>query len=86
MGYGYDYDNYGMGHSNWIWMLLVMVLLWGVLAIVVLAVLGNRRHHHPRGRIPPQSDALKILDERLARGEIDAEEYRIRKSVLAENG
>ncbi len=86
MGYGYDYDNYGMGHNNWILLMLLMVLLWGILAIVVLVVFGKRRHHHPEGRMHPQSDALKILDERLARGEIEPEEYRTRKNVLTGNG
>ncbi|MEI6700377.1 MAG: SHOCT domain-containing protein [Actinomycetota bacterium] len=86
MGYSYDYDNYMMGHNNWIWMLLLMVLLLGVLAVVLLAVFGNRHLHHPRGQMQHQNDALKILDERLARGEIEPEEYRTRKSVLTGNG
>ncbi|MGN6244842.1 MAG: SHOCT domain-containing protein [Motilibacteraceae bacterium] len=32
--------------------------------------------------IPPERDAERLLDERFARGEIDAEEYRTRRDLL----
>lgn len=58
----------------------MMVLFWG--GIIVLVVLAVRwlsgREAPPAGR----SDAIEILRERLARGEIDAEEYQARRRVL----
>ena len=37
----------------------------------------GRLHHHP-----PMPPALQILDERLARGEIEVEDYMTRKAAL----
>lgn len=37
--------------------------------------------HHPHHR-PPLPPALQILDERLARGEIEVEDYMTRKAAL----
>ncbi|MFB9905388.1 SHOCT domain-containing protein [Allokutzneria oryzae] len=65
---------------NWVDFLLVivsMVVFWGGLITVVLLVL-----RHPRFAPPWQRDAERILADRLARGEIDNEEYRSRLAVL----
>lgn len=39
---------------------------------------GPMAHHHR----PPMPPALQILDERLARGEIEVEDYMTRKAAL----
>ena len=67
------------------WMMLVMSLAWItiVVAIVWLAV----RLFRPDGTgdaKPNSRPALRILEERLARGEIDVEEFRTRSAALAE--
>jgi len=52
------------------------LLIWGIYTLVSNA---NRR---PGGGAQA-GDARGILDERLARGEIDAEEYRRRRELLS---
>jgi putative membrane protein len=73
MMYGYGF---GLGG-------LVMMLFWVfVIALVVWLVLTLSRSQ-ARGN-DGQSSALRILEERLARGEIDAEEFRIRRAAITE--
>lgn len=72
------------------WHLLLMVAMiigfvgfWVVVALMVRAVIqgGSRAPAPP----PAGPDPLHILDERLARGEIDPAEYAERRRLL-ENG
>jgi putative membrane protein len=74
----------------------LLVLLLFVVAIALIALLVTlfiRRGRFARrfaGARPlataswhsPSFDALRILDERFARGEIDAEDYRTRRDLL----
>ena len=63
----------------------MMVIFWGiVIFLVVLAVrwLSERGAGQDVG--PAKPSALDILKERLARGEIDPEEYRARRKALEE--
>jgi putative membrane protein len=55
-----------------------------VAALVVLAVLMFARRHEREGgkNSHGSSDALRILNERLARGDIDPEDYSARRSLL----
>ena len=74
-------------HGGWVWPLLLLV---GLTLFVVGLVLLRRvtpsgaTAGEGRGPLPGAGSvtAHAILDERLARGEIDAEEYRRRRSVL----
>ena len=52
------------------------LLIWGIYAVITSS---NRR---PGGR-EHGTDARRILDERLARGEIDTEEYRRLRDVIS---
>jgi putative membrane protein len=68
----------GWGAGNWLVMSVMMLLFWGlIIGFVVWLV---------RGRLgasqPDVNRARQILDERFARGEIDAEEYRQRRDHL----
>ncbi len=69
---GYPYmDQSWMG-----WMIAGSVLFWVALAAIAIFVIV---------RVVPtreRSDALSVLDQRLARGEIDAEDYRARRSLI----
>ena len=72
---------YGMGGYG-LWGGLVMVLFWGIIIILVIAVvrwlMGDRHsqmHEH-------SNRALEILEERYARGEIEREEYLQRRDDL----
>jgi putative membrane protein len=65
---------------GWMW-------IWPTLVIAGLAILGFLAIRlatggSPMGRTPAHGSAREILDERYARGEIDEEEYRRRKSML----
>ena len=66
-----------------IWVLIV-VLFWGlVIAAIVLAIRWLIRADHRGGHAgPATSDALEILRQRYARGEIDEAEYERRRAVL----
>ncbi len=69
-------SGYGMGYG--IFGGLMMVLFWVVLiALVVIAV----RWWMEQGS-GKRSSALEILQERLAKGEIDSKEYAERKKAL----
>jgi len=58
-----------------LWMLLI------VAGVVVLIVWAARQGSGQQGT-PSRPRALDILDERFARGEIDEEEYRKRRTLL----
>ncbi len=74
----------GYGHMMWgggfgLLGTLMMLLFWGaMIAAVVLAV----RWLMQRDRKSRRPDALEILKERLARGEIDLDEYEARRKAL----
>ncbi len=65
----------------WGWMAgLVTGLFW--IAVIVAAVLLLRREISSIGRASGPSHALRILEERYARGEIPREEFLERREVL----
>ena len=66
------------GFGGW-WMGLAMILFWvAVVAVIVWVVrTANEREEPPR-----RSNALDVLDERYARGEIDDDEYERRREML----
>ena len=76
--YGYMMDGYGHGLG-----LMFGPVLWLiVLGLVVAGVVWFARHPGLAG--PGQgANALAELDMRLARGEIDAEDYAARRKLLA---
>jgi putative membrane protein len=82
----YDsWHNGGWGPESWILMGLMMLLFWGLIAAIVVYAIRSSRQHEPAGpavTAPAKSDALRILDERFARGEIDVAEYNERRDIL----
>lgn len=74
----WDYDG---GAGSWLAMIVVMLLSWVALATlsyaVVRALLAGERPAPGRG---PEPDEL--LAQRLARGDIDPQDYRRRKDLL----
>ena len=64
----------GMG-AMWLWTILGLAGLWGLVACAARWVMGPRRPDADRG-------ALQVLDQRLARGEITTEEYRRARQLL----
>ena len=67
----------GGGVASWmgLWSVLLVVILAAGVVVLVRAIDGKR----PRSQ---RSDALTILEERYARGEIDADEFEKRKRQL----
>jgi putative membrane protein len=70
-------DGWGDGPGPW---LLIFPLFW--LTALVVAVVWFRRRSGPFWRQP--STGRSVLDERFARGDITADEYRERRAVLKE--
>ena len=86
----YDRDGHDWGWGTWLGMGLMMTVLTvlAVTAVVLLvrATTGPEQTTGlPRGTkedLPRDSEAQRVLDERLARGEIDEREYRARRDLL----
>ena len=70
------------GWAGWLMMSLVMLVFWGGLIFGGIALWRSagrsERDHQQPGRPGPE----QLLDERFARGELDAEEYRSRRELL----
>lgn len=71
----------GMGWGGWLVMALTMTGFWALVVVGIMA-LFRTGDGSTRGSAARPDEALRILDERLARGEIDADEYRARRGVL----
>ena len=78
---------YGGGWAWWqaglMWLGMIAfwaLLIWAVYALV--AGVTRRPGQAGPGGQPQPGDARRILDERLARGEIDTEEYQRLREVL----
>ncbi len=84
-GYGYGYDHGGNHWAGLIIMIVAAVVLSGALTWIIVTLRHQRAVPSPgefgTGGSPAPS-ALLILDERFARGEIDAEEYQSRRDRL----
>jgi len=74
---GYDW---GMWAFGWLFMALFWIFVIAGVVWLVLTVSGQR----DRAARGPDRTALQILEERLARGAIDVEEFQARKAALEE--
>lgn len=87
--------NDGMGYGNWWWipMMIMMVAFWGGLLWIGVTLL--KRNHNPQLHAPAsppiveaplmtasKPTAQEILAERLARGEIETDDYLKRVEAL----
>lgn len=92
MHYGNWNDGMGGGYGWWIFMTIMMVVFWGGLiwfAATVIRRPNHTSHIFGADRVTPSAKdkaarktALEILDKRLARGEIELDDYRQRRQVL----
>ena len=76
-----DWYDGGIGWGGWVVMTLMMLAFWALLIFGGVAVYRSTRRDDsrtPDGR----AEAERLLDERFARGEIDAEDYRTRRELL----
>jgi putative membrane protein len=79
--------NMGWGRGFFALLLILIAVCIIVWIVTALVRPGGHVHRHELspGANPPSngsSDALRILDERFARGDIDADEYTKRKELL----
>lgn len=69
----WSYGDFGWG--GWIVMSVGMLAFWSLIVWVVLAMFNS-------GVPKPPPDAMRLLDERFARGEIDIDDYHARQQAL----
>ncbi len=68
------------GNTGWVGgLIMLMVMAIFLAGLVTTGVVLLRRYGRPA---LPHDDALRILNERFARGEIDHEEYEQRRTAL----
>ncbi len=83
----YGWGNQGWGVGMWIVMVVAMVIFWAIVVFGVVALVRYLGHSHdtPSGSTSsPTSDHEAILRERLARGEIDEEQFKKTLATLRE--
>ena len=83
----YGWGNQGWGVGMWIVMAIAMVIFWAIVVFGVVALVRYLGHSHdtPSGSASgPTSGPEAILRERLARGEIDEEQFRKTLGTLRE--
>ena len=73
-------NGYAMSGWGWLLMTLGMLGFWALVAVVAIALLRRPGQSDQQ----PRPGAEEILAQRLARGEIDADEYRQRLQTLQE--
>jgi uncharacterized membrane protein len=66
-------------HTTWMW--LSMLVVWSSLALIIFYAIEFWRRPVPAGL---QCHAADVLDERFARGEISAQEYREGRQTLVQ--
>jgi len=77
----------GIGWGGWIMMTAGMLGFWALLAMMFAAVIRSGSDHEdsPGGpRAQPYNDPMRLLDERFARGDINLEDYQVRRGLLNE--
>jgi putative membrane protein len=79
-------DGSGMNAAGFVLMVLLVLGFWslvvfgGILAFRALSHDGSRQHTTVGPT--PTAEAERLLAERFARGEIDADEYTVRRDLL----
>ncbi|MFF8839428.1 SHOCT domain-containing protein [Streptomyces sp. NPDC015130] len=75
-----------MNGWGWFAMSAGMLLFWALLITVVVMLFRTLDRASVRPSVPEVTRPEQLLGERLARGEIDEEEYRRRLSALRGGG
>ncbi len=72
--------NGGAGWAGWLLMSVGMVAFWFLVIIAIMALLPGVQDDR---RGPEPKDSLRVLDEQLARGELEVQDYRTRRELLS---
>lgn len=75
MGYGYGYG------FPMFWMMVIPTILLIAIAFALYKVFSSGTHNNHHRHIA--GNAVDLLNERYAKGEIDDEEYRRKKQLLS---
>jgi uncharacterized membrane protein len=82
-----QFIKFGFGPAPGHGVSLFFLLLLAVAVVLAVALLTRGRTQVPTRAVAsvtnPVSDAVRILDERFARGEVDVEDYKVRRELLA---
>lgn len=71
-----------MGGNGWIVMTMSMLFFWSLVVFAVVAIFRRDGNARPSDQQPGERTPLQILDERFARGEIEADDYHARREIL----
>jgi putative membrane protein len=74
---------YGMGGNGWLLMTGFWVVLVALLVGVAMWIFPRQPRPDSVGRDRSSVTAREVLDQRLARGELDVETYRVLRDELA---
>ena len=80
-----DNWHHGWGGGSWVWMTIMMVVFWGGMTWLAISLIRRGNHgpqHSTIGPPPPPMAPHEILAERLARGEIEPDDYHRRLDSL----
>ena len=78
----YWYGDHHPGAGGWLLMSLLTLLFWVAVLGASYALLRAVIERGKDNATDRHSDARRLLDERLARGEIDADDYARRSELL----
>ncbi|MCF8070715.1 MAG: hypothetical protein K9L30_19210 [Desulfobacterales bacterium] len=67
------------GHGPWFFGWVFPLLFWGFIAYLIFSTIS---HFSPGSRSNQNDNALNILRNRFASGEINEQEYNLQKSIL----
>ena len=78
--------NGGAGWAGWLLMSVGMIAFWGLVIIGLIALLPGVQDDPvdlvDPDRRPASQDPQSVLDERLARGQLDVQDYRALRELL----
>lgn len=75
---------YPMGWGMWLGMSVGTIVIIGLIVLVVWSLGSSRNTRPDLTNQPTGPDALRLLDERLARGDIDPDDYNQRHRLLVD--
>ena len=73
------WNHMGWGPGWWILGSFLWLGFWIAVVVVIVSLVRGRHHHHHEAGQP--TSALRLLEERYARGEVTREEFLERRAV-----
>jgi putative membrane protein len=76
----YNFYIHGPGSGWWVGGAIMMIIFWGAVVLLLLLAFRHFGHHHDV--VPQEPAAIETLKMRLAKGEIDADEFQRRVDLI----